>query len=112
MSSGHVLGIHNGQLIEYDVATLAPLGLVVGIDELVDKKISIVDNPSDDPNDGMLTNTCATLAKYIHQQNQSVILLNKIDGSVSVVQPNENGSYWRRFDRNKNELFASRISQL
>ena len=94
MSSGHVLGIHNGQLIEYDVATLAPLGLVVGIDELVDKKISIVDNPSDD------------------QQNQSVILLNKIDGSVSVVQPNENGSYWRRFDRNKNELFASRISQL
>ena len=107
MSSGHVLGIHNGQLIEYDVATLAPLGLVVGIDELVDKKISIVDNvPSDDSNDG------ATLAKYIHQQNQSVILLNKIDGSVSVVQPNENGSYWRRFDRNKNELFASRISQL
>lgn len=94
MSSGHVLGIHNGQLIEYDVATLAPLGLVVGIDELVDKKISIVDNPSDD------------------QQNQSVILLNKIDDSVSVVQPNENGSYWRRFDRNKNELFASRISQL
>ena len=93
MSSG-VLGIHNGQLIEYDVATLAPLGLVVGIDELVNKKISIVDNPSDD------------------QQNQSVILLNKIDGSVSVVQPNENGSYWRRFDRNKNELFASRISQL
>lgn len=94
MSSGHVLGIHNGQLIEYDVDTLAPLGLVVGIDELVDKKISIVDNPSDD------------------QQNQSVILLNKIDDSVSVVQPNENGSYWRRFDRNKNELFASRISQL
>ena len=94
MSSGHVLGIHNGQLIEYDVATLAPLGLVVGIDELVDKKISIVDNPSDD------------------RQNQSIILLNKIDGSVSVVQPNENGSYWRRFDRNKNELFASRISQL
>ena len=92
MSSGHVLGIHNGQLIEYDVATLAPLGLVVGIDELVDKKISIVDNPP--------------------KQNQSVILLNKIDGSVSVVQPNENESYWRRFDRNKNELFASRISQL
>ena len=106
MSSGHVLGIHNGQLIEYDVATLAPLGLVVGIDELVDKKISIVDNlPSDDPNYG------ATLAKYI-QQNQSVILLNKIDGSVSVVQPNENESYWRRFDRNKNELFASRTSQV
>ena len=34
MSDGKVLGVHNGMVLEYDHLTLAPLGLVVGRDEL------------------------------------------------------------------------------
>merc|ERR1711998_541927 len=58
MSTGQVLGVHNGMVLEYDSSTLAPLGLVVGKDELMGRK-------------------------------------------VTVVQPNEDGSYWRKIVRNK-----------
>lgn len=34
MADGKVLGVHNGMVLEYDPSTLAPLGLVVGKDEL------------------------------------------------------------------------------
>jgi hypothetical protein len=34
MADGKVLGVHNGMVLEYDASTLAPLGLVVGKDEL------------------------------------------------------------------------------
>jgi hypothetical protein len=38
MADGKVLGVHNGMVLEYDASTLAPLGLVVGKDELKGKK--------------------------------------------------------------------------
>ena len=44
MACGRVLGMLNGMLIEYDPSTLAPLGLVVGADELVGKKIAVINS--------------------------------------------------------------------
>lgn len=44
MSCGRVLGKHNGMLLEYDPSTLAPLGLVVGKDELAGRQIAILDS--------------------------------------------------------------------
>jgi hypothetical protein len=40
MNCGRVLGIYDGRLIEYEASTLAPLGLVVGADELIGRKVS------------------------------------------------------------------------
>ena len=54
MSCGRALGMLNGNLIEYDSSTLAPLGLVVGADELVGKKIGVI-------NSGLDADTCALM---------------------------------------------------
>lgn len=85
MPCGRVLGMHNGQLIEYDPSSIAPLGLVICADELVDKKIGVI--------------------------NSEVVLLDKKDGLVSIVRPNDDGSYWRRFDRDNVEICAARVVQ-
>ena len=37
-----MLGVYDGRLIEYDPSTLAPLGLVVGQDELAGRRIVVV----------------------------------------------------------------------
>ena len=42
MSCGRVLGVYDGRLIEYEPSTLAPLGLVVGYDELEGKEVVVV----------------------------------------------------------------------
>ena len=39
MKDGKVLGGHNGMIIEYDPTTLAPLGMVVSRDELINRKV-------------------------------------------------------------------------
>ncbi len=39
MKDGKVLGGHNGMIIEYDPTTLAPLGMVVSRDELVNRQV-------------------------------------------------------------------------
>jgi hypothetical protein len=44
LADGRVLGMLNGMLLEYDRSTLAPLGLVVSKDELVGKRIAVVDS--------------------------------------------------------------------
>jgi len=44
MACGRVLGLLNGMLIEYDRSTLAPLGLVVGADELIGKRVAVIDS--------------------------------------------------------------------
>jgi hypothetical protein len=73
-------------LLEYDPLTLAPLGLVVGKDELVGKSISIIAVHSEEESEVPL---------------QAVVLIDEQDGKVVVVQPNEDGSYWRKIVRNK-----------
>ncbi|KAK7236144.1 hypothetical protein SO694_00060050 [Aureococcus anophagefferens] len=42
LNCGRVLGIYDGRLLEYDPSTLAPLGLVVGFDELAGRRVVVV----------------------------------------------------------------------
>jgi hypothetical protein len=107
LSCGRALGMLNGNLIEYDSSTLAPLGLVVGADELVGKKIGVINSGLDadtcqimfEDMEGMEGLDCAGLAGDLREQ--AVVLLDKETGLVTVVQPNEDGSYWRKIVRNK-----------
>jgi hypothetical protein len=104
MACGRVLGMLNGMLIEYDKSTLAPLGLVVGADELIGKRIAVVDSSGEDecPVDfdvvGMEGADCAEADPG---REQAILLIDNEDGNVVVVQPNEDGSYWRKIVRNK-----------
>ncbi|CAK0819710.1 unnamed protein product [Prorocentrum cordatum] len=80
MKDGAVLGVHNGMIIEYDSTTLAPLGMVVSRDELKDRLVAVIDD----------------------EWGGSALLLYRDDSEdVTVVQPNEDGSYWRKVVRNK-----------
>jgi len=103
MDCGRVLGLLNGMLIEYDPSTLAPLGLVVGADELVGKQIGVIDSGLDEEScavsdeKGMEGADCSEA----EGREQAVVLIDKNDGSITVVQPNEDGSYWRKIVRNK-----------
>jgi hypothetical protein len=103
MGCGRVLGMLNGMLIEYDRSTLAPLGLVVGADELIGKRIGVIDSGIEQSCEiienevGMEGADCTT----IDGREQALILIDESDGNVVVVQPNEDGSYWRKIVRNK-----------
>lgn len=104
LSCGRVLGMLNGMLVEYDPSTLAPLGLVVGADELIGKRVAVIDSGvtdceiSDDV--GMEGADCADGGEA-EVREQAVVLFDDSNGSVVVVQPNEDGSYWRKIVRNK-----------
>eukprot|EP00588_Corethron_pennatum_P008503 CAMPEP_0194265992 /NCGR_PEP_ID=MMETSP0169-20130528/1041_1 /TAXON_ID=218684 /ORGANISM="Corethron pennatum, Strain L29A3" /LENGTH=584 /DNA_ID=CAMNT_0039006573 /DNA_START=64 /DNA_END=1818 /DNA_ORIENTATION=- len=102
MSDGRVLGMLKGMLIEYDRSTLAPLGLVVGADELVGKKLAVIDSGLDDEceisdEEGMEGYDCGGPAN----REQAVLVYDEATGTTTVVQPNEDGSYWRKIVRNK-----------
>lgn len=89
MACGRVLGIHNGMVLEYDPSTLAPLGLVIGKDELNGRKLAVIDSGAGGQ-DGA----------QIEKREQAVILYDD-QMNITVVQPNEDGSYWRKIVRNK-----------
>ncbi|KAJ1438171.1 hypothetical protein B484DRAFT_324253, partial [Ochromonadaceae sp. CCMP2298] len=89
MACGRVLGVHNGMVLEYDASTLAPLGLVVGKDELAGRQVAVVDSGINQQ-DG---------AEF-EAREQAVILYDE-EMNITVVQPNEDGSYWRKIVRNK-----------
>ena len=105
MACGRVLGMLNGMLIEYDKSTLAPLGLVVASDELLGKRLAIIDSSPDSgyctvvdlETEGMEGADCGEA----EIQEQAVLLLDDDNESVVVIQPNEDGSYWRKIVRNK-----------
>eukprot|EP00930_Biecheleria_cincta_P037432 TRINITY_DN25694_c0_g1_i1.p1 TRINITY_DN25694_c0_g1~~TRINITY_DN25694_c0_g1_i1.p1 ORF type:complete len:736 (-),score=134.89 TRINITY_DN25694_c0_g1_i1:285-2492(-) len=102
MSCGRVLGIYDGRLVEYEPSTLAPLGLVVGQDELEGKLIYVISSGADeckidfDKREGIEGADCADSEPL----EQAVLLVDE-DNSITVVQPNEDGSYWRKIVRNK-----------
>lgn len=103
MSCGRTMGMLNGMLVEYDRSTLAPLGLIVGADELLGKSIAVIDSGLEDEciiedMEGMEGADCATVGP---EREQAVIMYDPKDGAVTVVQPNEDGSYWRKIVRNK-----------
>ena len=105
MDCGRVLGMLNGMLIEYDKSTLAPLGLVVGADELVGKRIAVVfsgeDGECEISDDIGMEGADCTGTEQAQCREQAVLLIDDEAGTVTVVQPNEDGTYWRKIVRNK-----------
>lgn len=105
MSCGRVLGMLNGMLVEYDQSTLAPLGLVVGADELMGKRIAVIDSGLEnciiDDTDAMPGMEGADCGGVGELREQAVVMYDPVVGQVTVVQPNEDGSYWRKIVRNK-----------
>ena len=102
LSSGRVLGVLNGMLLEYDSSTLAPLGLVLPADELLGKKIVVVDSGIEEcyvnfDDEGMEGADCDSSYK----EREQAILVHGEEGKITVIQPNEDGSYWRKIVRNK-----------
>lgn len=90
-------------LLEYDNSTLAPLGLVLSADELVGKSITVVDSGIEDcyvdeDTEGMEGAECD---ERYQEREQAVIVFEPDGGQITVVQPNEDGSYWRKIVRNK-----------
>jgi hypothetical protein len=111
-----VLGVYDGRLIEYDPSTLAPLGLVVGQDELAGRRVVVVPSGAnacqDLPGSAGAGGAAAAIetdggreaadcAVDSAGEEQAVCLVDDETGSVTVVQPNEDGSYWRKIVRNK-----------
>jgi len=98
MADGAVLGVHDGMIIEYDATTLAPLGMVCSKDELMGRKVAVIDSgleACDVLDDG------AECAETQVAKEQALILYDEDSNDVTVVQPNEDGSYWRKIVRNK-----------
>jgi len=105
LSNGRVLGVMNGMLLEYDSSTLAPLGLVLSAKELLGKAIAVVDSGiqecmlvDDEVNPSFGNLECDD--DYLERE-QAVIVHDTEKGEITVVQPNEDGSYWRKIVRNK-----------
>jgi len=102
LDCGRVVGMLNGMLIEYDKSTLAPLGLIVGADELVGKRVAVILSGEDanceiSDDMGMEGADCGES----EAREQAIVLIDDAEDSIVVVQPNEDGSYWRKIVRNK-----------
>jgi hypothetical protein len=113
LSCGRVLGVLNGMLLEYDKSTLAPLGLVVSADELLGKRIAVLDSGIEEceidfDKPGMEGAECAD---DYNEREQAVIMYDE-DNNVTVIQPNEDGSYWRKIVRNKIARMKERRREL
>ena len=106
MACGRTMGLLKGMLVEYDTSTLAPLGLIVGADELIGKRITVLDSgvqdncliPEDD--EEMSGFECGAVGGG-PMREQAVIMYDPKTKVTTVVQPNEDGSYWRKIVRNK-----------
>merc|ERR1712008_88832 len=77
MADGAVLGLHEGQLVEYDKQTLSPLGLVVNSKQLKGREVLVV------------------------EEGTAIVLVDEETKHVEVIHPNDDGSYWRKVQRNK-----------
>ncbi len=77
MADNKVLGVHDGQIVEYDAETLSPLGIVVSKNEMENKEVLVVDD------------------------SKVLVLVNRDTDAIEVVHPNDDGSYWRKYQRNK-----------
>jgi len=90
MADGAVLGVHDGMIIEYDPSSLAALGMVCSKDELAGRKVAVIDSG---------VNQCDG-AECV-QKEQALVIYADDSNEITVVQPNEDGSYWRKIVRNK-----------
>lgn len=102
LSNGRCLGVVNGMLLEYDSSTLAPLGLVLAAEELVGRAIAVVDSGIEDCIIEEETGMEGAECDEGYQEREQAVIVHDLDkGSITVVQPNEDGSYWRKIVRNK-----------
>jgi len=113
LSCGRVLGILNGMLLEYDKSTLAPLGLVVSSDELLGRRVVVIDSGIEEcvvdfDKPGMEGAECAD----DYQEREQAVIMYDEDNNVTVIQPNEDGSYWRKIVRNKIARMKERRREL
>lgn len=88
MSDGKVLGLHAGQLVEYDAETLSPLGVVV-------QKEQLAATSNGEDGDGR------TKEVLVVQNKSTLVLVDDKTREIEVIHPNADGSYWRKFQRNK-----------
>lgn len=105
LSCGRVLGVVNGMMLEFDKSTLAPLGLVVSGDMLLGKQVAIIDSGLEEcminfEEDVIDVADCADGSEATDDHREQAVLVFDDDG-VAVVQPNPDGSYWRKIVRNK-----------
>ncbi|KAG5177942.1 calcineurin-like phosphoesterase [Tribonema minus] len=81
MADGRVLGVHDGMVVEYDAETLAPLGIVCDRKQVKGREVVVVEG------------------------GHALLLVpwrvGEEDEAPEVVHPNQDGSYWRRRQRNK-----------
>ena len=92
MADGKVLGLHQGQLVEYDAETLAPIGVVVTEEQLHGREVLLVQN------------------------KKTLVLVDDAKHEMQVIHPNRDGSYWRKFwnkkrrleEKAREEVFAKR----
>jgi len=77
MHDGKVLGVHEGQVVEYDAETLSPLGIVVNREYMKNREVLVVDD------------------------SKAVVLVDPATDAIEVIHPNDDGSYWRKYQRNK-----------
>jgi hypothetical protein len=100
--AGRVLGVLNGMLLEYDSSTLAPLGLVVPAKELLGKILVVVDSgPEECLIDFDTLGMDGAECEGFEEREQAVIYHDPDGSNITVIQPNEDGSYWRKIVRNK-----------
>lgn len=85
MADGKVLGLHEDQLVEYDAETLSPLGVVVKKD-----KLTVTDEGGSRSKEVLVV-----------QDKSTLVLVDDKTRDLEVIHPNADGSYWRKFQRNK-----------
>ncbi|KAL7571978.1 hypothetical protein ACA910_001637 [Epithemia clementina (nom. ined.)] len=100
MKDGRVLGLHQGQLVEYDAETLSPLGIVLNHNDLKSRRSSVSSSSSS------TANSKQGQKQVVVVENGTVLALideSALDDSqrIQVVHPNDDGSYWRKYQRNK-----------
>ena len=83
---------------QYDPSCLAPLGLVLGEHELQGRKVAVIDVVAADQASGQASGTDSI---EIAGKDQALVTYDEESGDVTVVQPNDDGSYWRKIVRNK-----------
>jgi hypothetical protein len=81
MADGKTLGVHDGQLVEYDAETLSPLGIVVEKERLHGREVVVLEG--------------GEVLVLVGRQ------LEGLEPLVEVVHPNDDGSYWKKLQRNK-----------
>jgi len=97
MADGKVLGLHQEQLVEYDSETLSPLGVVLTKEQLTS---SVTSNGHDDAGSDRENKERTKEVLVVH--NKSIlVLVDNGTRKMEVIHPNADGSYWRKFQRNK-----------